>query len=208
VNTNGRPASGSQKRPQKRGRKRRAEIVAVARHQLLTFGYDNFVIHQIAEEVGISPGNLQYYFPTRDDLLIAVCLDIFSESQHILLDANERATSPRERWLAVIDNLLNNWASLSGYAYIIMHQLAVHHPKVKALKRDIYLGFYDQLMRLLQETSPGMTKQKRRKTVRVITSILDGVVYQYQMGPGDKRDPAGVDLEADVRELVLSLVGL
>ena len=180
----------------------------MARHQLLESGYDNFVINQIAEDVGISPGNLQYYFPTRDDLLVAVCLDVFNESRYILLNVNNEAASPRDQLLGVVNNLLNNWASAGGYAYMVLALLAVHNPKVRALRRSIYLSFYSELEQLLQNIAPELSPAKRKNMVRVITSVLDGVVLQSGMGPGDMREAEGVELEADVRELVLSLVGL
>ena len=65
----------------RKGELRRAEILAAARQLLVDDGYDRFVLREIANRVGVMLGNLQYYYPTRDDLLEAVVRAEFEQNQ-------------------------------------------------------------------------------------------------------------------------------
>ncbi|HBM87140.1 MAG TPA: hypothetical protein DD437_01220, partial [Rhodobiaceae bacterium] len=51
-----------------KGQKRRAEIISLGRNLLIEEGYDAFVLRTIAAQAEITLGNLQYYFPVREDL--------------------------------------------------------------------------------------------------------------------------------------------
>ena len=55
-----------------KGAQTQARIIAQARGVLVSDGYDAVVMRAVADAVGIKLGNLQYYFPTRDHLLLAV----------------------------------------------------------------------------------------------------------------------------------------
>ena len=55
-----------------KGLQRREEILAVARKRLIEEGYNHFVLREIAAQCGMTIGNLQYYFRTREMLLEAV----------------------------------------------------------------------------------------------------------------------------------------
>jgi AcrR family transcriptional regulator len=55
-----------------KGLQRREQILSVARKLLIEEGYNRFVLREIAAQSGITIGNLQYYFRTRELLLEAV----------------------------------------------------------------------------------------------------------------------------------------
>jgi len=65
----------------KRGEASRTRILATARDTLATRGLEGFVMREIAKRAVMQLGNLQYYFPTRGDLLEAV---IRTEFEHNL----------------------------------------------------------------------------------------------------------------------------
>jgi AcrR family transcriptional regulator len=46
--------------------------VAIAREVLVDHGLERFVMRDVAARAGMTLGNLQYYYPTRMDLLEAV----------------------------------------------------------------------------------------------------------------------------------------
>ena len=52
-------------------------IVAAARQRFLKQGVDGASLREIAREAGTNIGMVYYYFPTKDDLLLAVVEEIY-----------------------------------------------------------------------------------------------------------------------------------
>ncbi|ABK69862.1 TetR/AcrR family transcriptional regulator [Mycolicibacterium smegmatis] len=59
------------KRPQAAAEKR-AEIVAAARRLFIDAGYDATPMSRLAKEAGVAPNTIYWYFPDKDEVLIAV----------------------------------------------------------------------------------------------------------------------------------------
>ena len=62
---------GSTYRP---GRATRRAIVEAAEAVLIEHGHARFTVQRVAEKLGISPGNVNYYFPTKASLLETLIL--------------------------------------------------------------------------------------------------------------------------------------
>ena len=55
-----------------KGQKAAIKILDAAEDLLIDEGYQSLSIRRIASQCGITPGNLQYYFPSKDILLQAL----------------------------------------------------------------------------------------------------------------------------------------
>ena len=69
---------------QKRGKITKLEIIKVASRRFLEDGYSNTAIRSICTELGISPGHLMFYFPSKDHLLAEV-VDLLCDFQWKLI---------------------------------------------------------------------------------------------------------------------------
>ena len=67
-----------------KGKGTKLEIIKVASRMFLEEGYSNTTIRAIATELGISPGHLMFYFPTKDHLLAEV-VDMLCDFQWKLI---------------------------------------------------------------------------------------------------------------------------
>lgn len=74
-------------RPDRTREDKSAEILAIARRHLLEAGYEATTIASIAREAGIAPNVVHWYFPTKDDLFVAVLDSLQTED---LADAQKR----------------------------------------------------------------------------------------------------------------------
>lgn len=63
----------------------RLEIIRVALHMFLERGYTNTTLRAICDELGISTGNLTFYFPSKEHLL-AVLVEMLCDFQEQLMD--------------------------------------------------------------------------------------------------------------------------
>jgi TetR/AcrR family transcriptional regulator, cholesterol catabolism regulator len=64
---------------ERKGARRRRDIVDAAIAVFAKQGYDGASIREIADVAGMNKGNLYYYFPAKDDLLFEIADDLHNE---------------------------------------------------------------------------------------------------------------------------------
>jgi len=72
-------------------------IVAAAREKFLSQGVDGASLREIAREAGTNIGMVYYYFPTKDDLLLAVVEEIYAGMASDIRSALSREAPLDER---------------------------------------------------------------------------------------------------------------
>src|SRR5512141_201018 len=72
-------------------------IVHAARHRFLVEGVDGASLRRIARDAGTSIGMIYYYFPTKDDLFLAVVEEIYGQVLADLEASLEHASHFDER---------------------------------------------------------------------------------------------------------------
>lgn len=84
--------------------KTRDKIIEAARDLFLNQGYNSTGLSQITQHAGVKSGSLYYFFPTKEDLLIAV-LDFYKANiyEGLLKFTYERINDPLERVFGILD---------------------------------------------------------------------------------------------------------
>jgi AcrR family transcriptional regulator len=190
-----------------RGQQTRQAILDKATEILIEQGYDALVLRDLASQVGIKLGNLQYYFPTREDLLVELSLEFFHKQSLEIDELFRHEETPKARMQAAIDYMINGWSQSDAHIYILMYYLSAHNKKIWKGRQKIWLNFYEQMENLLKESSPDLTSAQRRKKVLLITSLVDGLHMQPGFAPGDVVKPSNRFLLNDVRDLALEIAG-
>lgn len=180
----------------RKGEARQAEVLAMARRVLVEDGYDRFSLREIAARVGVTLGNLQYYFPARDDLLEAVLRSELARDQAELATVAARARSPRDALAAVVRHLIEEWTREGRRVYVVLSLLALHQPRFAAFHREVYARFYEALVPLLRDLRPEAERAELLRLARILTILLDGAVLQG----------SGPSLIADSVDAVLRVV--
>ncbi len=162
----------------RKGDRRRTDILAVARALLVDHGYDRFVMRDVATRVGITLGNLQYYFATRDELLEAVIRSEFARNQAEIATLSDGPRPAREKLATITRHLIDVWAREGGRVYVVMSLLALHHRRFAALHHEIYAAFYDGLQPVLREIRPAAKPAELRRLAQLITTLIDGALVQ------------------------------
>lgn len=82
----------------------RDRLVEAARDLFLIQGYNATGVAQILKQAGVNSGSLYYYFPTKEDLLVAV-LEWYRDNiyEGLLKPVFERVDDPIERVFGVLD---------------------------------------------------------------------------------------------------------
>lgn len=108
------------KKIKEKGRKKRSLIIEHAKNELLIHGVNSLSLRKISNDLGISHGNLHYYFKTKDDLL----LDIFNEEITKLNKSISHSSNPNfsieENAKSLIDAILNDTLDPSIQLWLVL----------------------------------------------------------------------------------------
>lgn len=162
--------------PSPKGARRRAEILRVARADLIDHGLDRFSMRAVAEALEMTLGNLQYYFPTRDDLLAAVLETEAAEDAAAIRGVV--ADDPEQRLHRVVTTLADRWSTGQRGVYMPLGVLALHGRRFAELARAASVRVHDELAPIVQELDPSADREEARTRAVLIAALLDGSVLQ------------------------------
>ena len=111
----------------------RDQIVRAAAESLLESGYAGTSVRAIASRAGVAIGNLQYYFPTKSELLVEAWRYLTARSVEELRTALNRLTDPVEVLEAGVESI---WATLRqlGDMQLAAFDLLVQAPRSERLR--------------------------------------------------------------------------
>jgi len=108
-------------------------IIRAAAESLLENGYAGTSVRTIAARAGVAIGNLQYYFPTKSELLVEAWRHLTAQSVEELRQALNRLTDPLEVLEVGVATI---WASLRqlGDIQLAAFDLLVQAPRSERLR--------------------------------------------------------------------------
>src|SRR3979490_3335924 len=111
----------------------REQIVRAAAESLLESGYAGTSVRAIASRAGVAIGNLQYYFPTKSELLVEAWRYLTASSVDELRTALNRLTDPVEVLEAGVESI---WGTLRqlGDMQLAAFDLLVQAPRAERLQ--------------------------------------------------------------------------
>lgn len=159
-----------------KGKKRVKEILQAATEILAFEGYSKFTMRRIAERVGVTLRNVQYYFSTKEGLFQAVIeqrlqFDVESATKVV----EQEGLSDEERFLAFVDLSLeeNTMPFIRGIQFELW-ALSNHDPfaaKCRDHMTSVYSAFICELIKPL---TPGQSQKTRQKKAVILLSMLQG----------------------------------
>ena len=165
-----------------KGLQRREQILAAARKLLVEEGYNSFVLREIAARSGMTIGNLQYYFRTRDLLLEAVTRTAAFDDLEALEATVKSGRQGKAQLRELTSVLLRRWLGDSGKIYAAASFLSQSQPSFRSMLGELYWQFYEHLILMLKKLQPRAHRQTLLDKARLITALLDGAVIQLRNG--------------------------
>lgn len=162
----------------KKGQLRRQQIIDVARKILIEAGINGLVLRDVAERLNITHGNLQYYFATKDDLLVAIFDYELSKYTDTLKTAIEQTSTKEGRISMIIDSGVSELKSESTRLWRMLFSLVDQNPQLADILRKENERYDAVLTDVLGSIAPGMSKQRRSHIAQMIRMILDGLGIQ------------------------------
>ncbi len=162
----------------RKGARTRARILDLTRQILVRQGYDALVLRSVAADAGMTVGNLQYYFPTRECLLETVLRQEAETDLDDLRSLRAGSGGSTELIEAVVRHLLDKWRGDSGRVLALLGFLALHPGPFRALYRQVYARFYEELALTLETVNPALNRAECKRRARLLTALLDGAAGQ------------------------------
>jgi AcrR family transcriptional regulator len=188
----------------RKGEAKRQQLLDTAKQMLLDGGVEAFVLRDVAERVGITHGNLQYYFRTKQDLMVAIFDQEVAKYTGSLQEAVAATTTRRGRLGAIIDAGLKELRSPDTALWRMVMSMADHSPDMAALlkkENDLYQAV---VARELKQIAPQLSTQRRKQIARIIQAILDGLGIQFVHEDPDSAEMRA--LESEIKAAIVALV--
>src|SRR5919109_2468295 len=111
----------------------RQQIIQAAAEQLLEEGYSHTTVRSIAARAGVAIGNLQYWFPTKSELLVEAWRYLTARSVEELRRALNQLTDPLEVLEVGVESIWNSLRQL-GDIQLAAFDLLVQAPRTERLQ--------------------------------------------------------------------------
>lgn len=190
----------------RKGQVRVNEILDVAANILAEEGYGEFTMRKIAAKAHMKHGNLQYYFPTKQDLLVRMLEAEMTRFQTTMESRLKSSRStPKQRVTFAIDYILKDQKDRRCCAlFWELWALSSHEPEVQKVMEDFYEAYLQNISDLMLDINPALKRSESMKTAVLSVSMLEGLSLFRGHNKPDKSYLRGV--EKRVREQILSLI--
>ena len=156
-------------------------IVAAARKKLVENGVDGFSLRELATSLDLKLSNVQYYFRTREALLLHV-FEREASADVAVIEAKRSSGSEREAFRAIVRELVIRWRGDSGILMSTLGTMSLHHKEFRGLYRSIYDAFYNALEASVRSMNHKLDEEEVRLRVRLVTALVDGSPMQIRVG--------------------------
>jgi len=188
----------------RKGEAKRQQIIDTAKRMLLGNGLDRFALRDVAERVGMTHGNLQYYFRTRNDLLVAIFDQEVAKYTEGMKEAIAATSSKRGRLGAILDSGFAQLRTPETALWRTAISMADHSKEMAAILKKENDLYESVVARELKQIAPGLSPQRRLHIAKMIHAILDGLGSQFV-----HEDPESADmraLESEIKAAIYALV--
>jgi AcrR family transcriptional regulator len=188
-------------------RTRANEVLDAAAAILVEDGYAGLTFRGVAQRVGIGIGNLQHYFPTKEDLIrsmLARAMDSFTRAME-QRRTERRGSDARQDFEAAIAYILYDQTRReSCVIFWELWALASHDRNAARVMSEFYDSYVKNIASLIRDIRPDVTKQRAERAGIIIAALIEGA--SLFRGHGRPRTQAHVGLDKRLRETVFSIV--
>ena len=161
-----------------RGQRRRQEIIESAIYLIQENGYQGVTLREVAKRINIRIGNLQYYFRTKQDLLLA----IFEHQRSIHSDNFQQsileASSKSAQLLMLIDRCLISIKNSNVQLWRLLVALAQHDEDAAKVLRKEQQHLHSQTSQTLMLIDDRFNHQHAEHLARCLWVLIDGLTLQ------------------------------
>lgn len=185
-----------------KGHERVERILDAAMDALVEEGYAGLVLRGVAQRAGLSLGNLQYYFPTKQDVVRALLSRYLEASVRRVRERVEGGgLEPAKRLRHALDAILEDQDSPRHFQlFAELWALAARDAMVADALGVFYAGYREGVAELLRELAPDVTPARRQRRAALVVAFFEGL--SLFRGGGSLRSASVPGLEQELRALL------
>ncbi|WP_280256680.1 TetR/AcrR family transcriptional regulator [Nocardia wallacei] len=152
-------------------------------------GIEGVSIRTLAARANVSIGTVQYYFSTKNDLLLRVWEHVRDEAANRFLDSGVADLAPEERLHRLTDLLIApDSDDTLARVWLALAARAAHDPEIAALHRGQWQRTEDIIARALTAVNPARSSDAADAAAELL-GLLDGLTIAVLTEP-DRMPPA------------------
>jgi AcrR family transcriptional regulator len=162
----------------------RERLIETAADLFCRQGYAHTGVNEIMQRAKTTSGSFYHFFPTKEDLVLAVVDHIGGTLDTEVFGADLAAvTDPVDRVFAVMDSvrrhLVDNDFALGSPLGTLAAELSASHPQVRERLAELFAGWTDRMQFLLEEAGNRLPADlDRRALAEFILSAVEGATLQ------------------------------
>ena len=167
-----------------RGAARVDEIIQTTKKILVNDGLADLSTRRVARELGISIGNLHYYFSTKNDLLQAVIEDVIrGYDEEFERKAKLFPNAPRKRIEAFVRYLIADAKKPEVRAFFYqLWGMSVQNNFAADLRDKTYRRFVDMMVDMLAPLHPDKSIAELKSLAMSISAPIEGLHVTFGLG--------------------------
>jgi AcrR family transcriptional regulator len=172
-------ASGAkEKAATEKGNERIRSILEEAKSALVEEGFSGLSFRTVAKRARITVGNVTYYFPTKDDLMVELAGYIFDRwDVRFQRDLPKTLTAKMDIFLYSIRYMIEeNKRVKSNTLLLEMWAMANRSTSVMRMLDAFYAKMRTWIEEMLVDINPTLSVRKRRLRSALITSQIEGLM--------------------------------
>jgi AcrR family transcriptional regulator len=179
----------------RKGSRRAAQILSATLDAIAEAGCQDLTLDGVAQRVGIAKGNLQYYFPTRSELLRAAFAEQIERHKAAWLDVADRpARDAAERLRHLIAFELATNRDRKFIALVLERwSLAGRDEALQALGNDWREWVTERYAELIAELRPDLNMRACRQLAMMAYALMVGSAPYFGESYGGARTTGGLD---------------
>lgn len=174
------PQNQSPKKPRSgiysKGQNRVATIITAAENILIEEGYHNFSLRKVATAAGIKLGNLQYYFPTKDELVKAMLnqvIQVYLEKFEAL--RTSAGDDPKQQLTTLIKHIITDLNNKKTTVFFPeLWSLSNHEKHVTKYMEVMYRQYREILGEVIALINPTLSVKQVKRIALFISCSIEG----------------------------------
>ena len=159
-----------------KGRRKAGHILEQATRVLTRDGYSRFSLRRVAQAADVTLGNIQYYFPTKRDLVEAMLVHVIAgyvETFERMIEEVEG--QPDEQLTAVLTYVIRDLTNpRTTVLFPELWSMANHDPAIQRYVEDMYETYRRVVANLIPRINPRLTPGQVRLLTIFITASIEG----------------------------------
>jgi len=157
-----------------KGEKRIKIILEAAEQLLIDRGYHNFSMRKVATKAGVSVGNLQYYFPSKDKLIEAVLDHVIQNYLDTFLLFRGQYT-PKEQFIKIIKTVIKDIKTkFTTVFFPELWSMANHEKHISEIMDQMYGKYRALIADVIRDINPNLNECQAQRLSIFMTASLEG----------------------------------